>query len=319
MICSCSASVMSNVPRSVFKMACSSAVMMLSFMAVFTAAAYVWWCSESEGVVRALLEQGVGGDLVNAKVDPKRIEQIDFILKYFPVVKCLKNHVKIDFFRWRYFERFSRFVGESPHVLRVHTEEFNDLVEEGLFVPQFPSSHALAYIRRTRASPCWASIDAIPSGFETGETSGVFWMTRASSTRGAIQEAELFDPQTSANGSVSLPRCTCSLSTHRRGNWPCLAPVRSTCKRVSVACLLECVAALQRGTHFFPFALGCVECAFAEREPPQICLPASARRVLPNHLEAVAGSTDGAWSALPSSRCPKSRQPRKPLGNGLNR
>ena len=55
-------------------------------------------------------------DLVNAKVDPKRIEQIDFILKYFSVVKCLKNHVKIDFFRWWYFERFSRFVGEPPHV-----------------------------------------------------------------------------------------------------------------------------------------------------------------------------------------------------------
>ena len=35
--------------------------------------------------------------------------------------------------------------------------------------------------------------------------------------------------------------------------------------------------------------------------------------------ETVAGLTDGAWSALPSSRCPKSRQPRKPLGDGLNR
>ena len=78
-------------------------------------------------------------DLVNAKVDPKRIEQIDFILKYFSVVKCLKNHVKIDFFRWWYFERFSRFVGESPHAFGVHAEEFNDLVEEGLFVPRdFP-------------------------------------------------------------------------------------------------------------------------------------------------------------------------------------
>ena len=60
--------------------------------------------------VSCFFEKGVVGELVDTKVYSKGVQQVNFLLYDFPIVKRLEDHFVVDLLGRRYLQRFSRLV-----------------------------------------------------------------------------------------------------------------------------------------------------------------------------------------------------------------